>query len=425
MSRQSLLYRSKSILEEGRKSLFEAKQKIDEYIQEPPMPVPEMISILNSVYAIETIVGLIGFSPYLFRFLSNFTWYLDPIFKCMKNPNQPIINFHVMVGFTIIMLIWNQGRLIRLGGKKNLKQHAFIGTWVISLLSFVFLIAAGIAEFSLPSALPQKIGRTMLIPWCGICLFLSLYYAYKKEIRGHLVMICVFWGLCCSAGALRGMGLFIQRLFQCPTNGNPVPGIILGPLFSTTLPVFYFIIKTKSFHFSYGRWGMLLSTFYLWLFPLYPYYFFHPCIPREDYTKIYPDYPFYDRHFLEDKVLLQRMDFCEFRGFMNSVHIDNTVLSTSLQRNQLIQQISRRATRRTKMIFPEKKCFDNLPTDFMKLEFAVYDENRNNLIELSELKSYMHALSLPNKILTKAIDKPLEEGELKKLTRQADIENGY
>lgn len=396
-----------------RGSIAQFRKSVGAFLTEKEKPIDYMIEELTFTVAVETFFGLLGFSPYFYRYLTHGVWFVDPVNICQQNPNQPIINKHVILGFLVIFGVFMQGKLIQ-WGKQNVifnKIHKYVGYYVLGGISVAFLGTAAIAEMSLPSILKQKIARMALIPWCAMTLILCLYYAYKRNIRGHLIMVAAFWGLCMSAGTIRGGGMLIGWLAGC-THGyqNPVPGIVLGPMFSTFGPTVYYVLKTRSLKFSYGKWGIGMSAFYIVLFFLYPREFFQPCIPRSDSSKIYPNYPFHTQDFLESKWDIlsdgsESLNFCEFRNAISDkTSFQNDLLSSSLKRAMIIDRMDS-----NKMNFPPEACDDGLPQDFMRLEFMLYDKDSDDQISFPEFQRYFHDLTIKNDFLDESINGIVEE----------------
>lgn len=260
------------------------------------MSVAEMGNNISAILTFETFTLFLGFSEHFRVFIQDGVWYLNPTQYTMKNPGQSQISLHVVFGFTICVVMGVMASLIKYGsyGGPLRRTHKFLGKYVIPPVALCFLLSAVRAELMLPGSIPQKIARNMLVVWCVIVLYLVVKTALTRQIAAHLHYLVAFWGLVCSAGSLRGMGLFLGWLNDCKWGygANPTWGILLGPFFSTLAPMLYFVRMCGTWHKPYARKAIFFAAFYQLLLPVYFKNLADPCYPRANLHEIYHDYKF-------------------------------------------------------------------------------------------------------------------------------------
>jgi len=101
---------------------------------------------------------------------------------------------------------------------------------------------------------------------------------------------------------------------------------------------------------------------------------------------------------------------------MNSIQIENKVLRDALKRSTILDAIDG-----IHVELSAEKCYDKITPDFMKLEYAIFDENQDERLQLTEWQRYMHSLTIPNHILAKAFHNM--PGDIEFLKRFRDIQN--
>lgn len=258
--------------------------------------VEQMGDNVGKVLMWENMCLVLGFAPHIGVFLMTGVWYLNPLQRAMRNPGQKYISVHVALGLTLAFCIILQAISIKFGsfGGTLRKAHQFMGNYIIPVVAASFLLASILAELQLPGSIPQKIGRNLLTIWVLIVLYFMLSSAWSRKIEAHLHYLVVFWGLCVSAGALRGMAVFIGWAADCDYGWavNPIPGVMVGTFLSTFLPMLWFVKMNGTWHKRYAKIAIFLSAYYQLLMPIYWKILFDPCKPRMNYNLIYKDYPF-------------------------------------------------------------------------------------------------------------------------------------
>lgn len=247
----------------------------------------------------ETFALFFGFARHFIAFLEDGVWYLNPSEKTMINPGQTIVSSHVFLGFSICVAMLLMAGLVVMEPKTFPRgpyrsAHKFLGQYVIPPVAVIFLSSAVWAELQLPGSISQKIARNMLTIWVAIVLINVIRNAWNKNIKAHLHYVVCFWGLVCSAGALRGMALVWGYLLGCEYGyiANPTLGIVTGTLFSTLFPMLIYVYWNNTWDKSYARWAIFYAAYYQLLIPLYFKNLLTPCYPRMNMSIAYPDYKF-------------------------------------------------------------------------------------------------------------------------------------
>lgn len=251
------------------------------------------------VLSLETITLFAGFAAHFLQFLRDGIWYLNPSEKTMVNPGQSYVSNHVFLGFSICLAMMVMAGLITFEQKTVprgpfRRTHKFLGEFVIPAVAIAFLASAVWAELQLPGNVSQKIARNMLTLWVAMVLFFLIKHAWNKNIKAHLHYVVCFWGLVCSAGALRGMVLLWGYLLGCENGyaANPTLGIVTGTLFSTLFPMIWFVHLNGTWNQPYARWCIFFASYYQLLLPLYFKHLARPCYPRMNMATVYPNYKF-------------------------------------------------------------------------------------------------------------------------------------
>jgi len=368
----------------------ESRQSCTEYNKEL---FPYFILVQSTMF-------VLGLMPYIWCFMNTGIWYGNPLENTMKNPNQRMIYIHVVLGITTFILMHK--RRIHEG---STFWYDLINTYVLKIVVILTLCYVCFAQ---PSPISYKYEQLLTVPLIVLIMIFMTIDNKCSMVEAYTYKICL-WGMICNCGVQKGMYQFIGWALRCSYGyGNHVFGIVCGNLMVLVLPLMLWIRKTGSLYNKRAFLCFIISMVPCIILPLEYNAFFRICKPTHDWSLMYPRYPYYPRDLFEydfrrNTIRMGNpgyLDFCQFRSLMDDLKIDNEVLSSVFDMDNIWTLMLKTKLANFKLV--ETSCPDRLDPQFMNVEFMLYDKSSDEKLQFDEFQKYMFFLNIRNDVLKTA-----------------------